>query len=409
MKTTDGGASWTSRSIPAGFPRALSFVDPRHGWALMQSLGTLPGQLDVLVFRTDDGGQTWNHTPVSATSITSWEFIDSTTASLGTFNGDILRTSDAGRTWQYLGSSHASAQRLILSDPRAAYSLVNGEIHVSRDRGRTWSPRLRRALDRAQISDSGSAQSWGWGGPLLLTRNMARGWRRFGAWKGCSPDHASFADRNEGYVLCDEGRVIGTRDGGETWSPFGDSPLPPSTVVGFGFKDSMRGWICDRSLAFRSTIDGGKTWSESRAAPWSAAQPGPASLPFIQAATFAEASGLWAVGSRGTIYHLPERGEWTTRDPGTKNDLLGVEFLDQATGWLVGQKGTVLGTRDSGQTWHLSRDVPTDQDLLAVSIVDPQHAWAVGRRGTIIATADGGTSWTKQENNVEESLIAVHF
>ena len=39
------------------------------------------------------------------------------------------------------------------------------------------------------------------------------------------------------------------------------------------------------------------------------------------------------------------------RDPGFDNNLFGIHFLDENTGWISGQEGLILHTTDGGATW----------------------------------------------------------
>ncbi len=55
MATTDGGDHWTARSLPAGLVSGLDFVSPTRGWALTSQAATMA------VYRTDDGGATWQN------------------------------------------------------------------------------------------------------------------------------------------------------------------------------------------------------------------------------------------------------------------------------------------------------------------------------------------------------------
>src|SRR5216684_3510326 len=97
----------------------------------------------------------------------------------------------------------------------------------------------------------------------------------------------------------------------------------------------------------------------------------------------------WAVGGRGTILRTDYSGAtWTPQSSGTTTNLSGVSFVDTNAGWAVG--GTILHTTDGGATW-------TDQGYggVAASFVDANLGWVVGGN-TILHTADGGASWTRQ-------------
>jgi photosystem II stability/assembly factor-like uncharacterized protein len=78
-----------------------------------------------------------------------------------------------------------------------------------------------------------------------------------------------------------------------------------------------------------------------------------------------------------------------------RSTLSAVFFVDEKTGWAVGQWGVVLRTDDAGESWTLQRhDTSVDQPLFSVWFRDRQRGFAVGLWSLLIATADGGKTWT---------------
>jgi len=65
----------------------------------------------------------------------------------------------------------------------------------------------------------------------------------------------------------------------------------------------------------------------------------------------------------------------------------------------VGERGHVLYSDDSGQSWTQA-PVPVSVLLTAVWFADARHGWAVGHDGMVIATSDGGASWQLQRDGV---------
>jgi photosystem II stability/assembly factor-like uncharacterized protein len=61
----------------------------------------------------------------------------------------------------------------------------------------------------------------------------------------------------------------------------------------------------------------------------------------------------------------------------------------------VGQRGHILYSGDTGETWQQAR-VPVSSDLTALFFVTDQLGWAVGHDGVILHTRDGGVTWTLQ-------------
>jgi photosystem II stability/assembly factor-like uncharacterized protein len=104
----------------------------------------------------------------------------------------------------------------------------------------------------------------------------------------------------------------------------------------------------------------------------------------------------------------PERGNssapitWLNPLPQGRN-LSAVDFVDQNTGWTVGDGGTILRTDDGGTTWVAQASGVTGS-VTGVHFVDVQNGWATGYeslgslgssylRPYLLHTTDGGTTW----------------
>lgn len=79
-----------------------------------------------------------------------------------------------------------------------------------------------------------------------------------------------------------------------------------------------------------------------------------------------------------------------------RSTLTAVFFIDENTGWAVGQWGVVLRTDDAGENWVLQRsDLSVDQPLFSVWFRDRQRGTAVGLWSLLITTVDGGKTWAQ--------------
>ena len=79
-----------------------------------------------------------------------------------------------------------------------------------------------------------------------------------------------------------------------------------------------------------------------------------------------------------------------------RSTLSAVFFVDDKTGWAVGQWGVVLRTDDAGESWTLQRhDTSVDQPLFSVWFRDKERGYAVGLWSLLITTVDGGKTWTQ--------------
>lgn len=135
---------------------------------------------------------------------------------------------------------------------------------------------------------------------------------------------------------------------------------------------------------------------------------------------FSDAQNGWAVGARGTIIHTTNGGaidpgpggevtKTRTEYSGTTKNLRSVAVASTSTAWAVGDAGTIVRTRNGGQTW-LPQFPPTADDLNSVCL-GGSHVWAVGTRGMIFWTSAGVENWRGGPglSGVNVTLNAVSF
>ncbi len=91
---------------------------------------------------------------------------------------------------------------------------------------------------------------------------------------------------------------------------------------------------------------------------------------------------------------------------GLRDMPMGVHFIDDKNGWIVGNFGLGLKTEDGGLGWKQKNF--SEEDFLKDVHFVGQKGWVVGERGVILHTADGGENWEKQISN-GKSLLSVFF
>jgi photosystem II stability/assembly factor-like uncharacterized protein len=110
-------------------------------------------------------------------------------------------------------------------------------------------------------------------------------------------------------------------------------------------------------------------------------------------------SRVVAVGDRGVVLLSDDGGASfrQARQVPVSPLLTSVSFADARNGWAVGHWGTILATRDGGETWQVQRlDNREDRPLFAVHFFDAQRGVAVGLWSLVLTTEDGGLTWTEQ-------------
>ena len=112
----------------------------------------------------------------------------------------------------------------------------------------------------------------------------------------------------------------------------------------------------------------------------------------------------WAVGDRGTIWHTTDGGaHWHLQSSGVEHRLESVQFIDESIGWAAGgfshpyaqaTSGIVLQTRDGGRHWKQNDKILLPY-LRQIKFFDAKHGWAIGQPSAMFAsglftTEDGG-------------------
>ena len=74
----------------------------------------------------------------------------------------------------------------------------------------------------------------------------------------------------------------------------------------------------------------------------------------------------------------------------------------------VGLLGRIVLSDDRGATWRQA-STPVSADLVAVSFPTAKTGWAVGHYGTVLSTRDGGESWIRQLDGIAEEKLTVAY
>jgi len=135
--------------------------------------------------------------------------------------------------------------------------------------------------------------------------------------------------------LFDSGIILNSSDSGKTWQ-FNDTLTTVGTKV--YFTNANHGYIVGSNPPvfygiIKITNDGGKTWATNYL-------PGS----WLNDIVFIDDSTGWAVGEYGYIWHTVDQGmNWTQVESSTKSDLYRIFFFDNGTaGYILGADSTIL-------------------------------------------------------------------
>jgi photosystem II stability/assembly factor-like uncharacterized protein len=206
-----------------------------------------------------------------------------------------------------------------------------------------------------------------------------------------------FADTGNGWVVGRSGVILRTKDSGGTWTrqrPEEKNHLFSVDAVSADHAVAIGDWG-----TVLVTTDGGATWQKR-------------SLDrdiILNAQHWIDGSRGWIVGEAGLIVATADGGAtWTEQNSGVMKTLFGVAFADAQRGWAVGLDGLILYTDNGGLEWRVqhgnaelagfdqvtSEEVAENPTLFDVS-VSGATGYVVGDGGSVFASTDGGLQWKR--------------
>ncbi len=119
------------------------------------------------------------------------------------------------------------------------------------------------------------------------------------------------------------------------------------------------------------------------------------------------------VGNRGTLLKTDNGGKnWQVVNTQTTNDLNSIIESNNGTSiWAVGNRGIILNSQDGGLTWDIN--FPESSRRIFENLNDitfsnnGQLAWIVGENGVIWHSKNGGQNWQRQESGTNIKLNAI--
>jgi photosystem II stability/assembly factor-like uncharacterized protein len=224
----------------------------------------------------------------------------------------------------------------------------------------------------------------GEGGKILTTVNAGNNWTTQTSGITTDLNGVFFADLNTGWAVGNGGKILKTTNGGVTWVL--QTTPTTQTLWDVKFADADTGWAVGLNDVILRTTNGGATWIDQTCAV----------LPNLMNIHMLNASSAYACGysgsSLGRVIKTTDGGaNWTAFSPGTAT-LNGVYFVNDTTGWAVGNTGTIIYTQNGGANWTVQSS-STSETLLKVWFINDTTGWVVGMNGTLLYTEDAGTNW----------------
>lgn len=210
LQTRDGGASWSGGGICASERWLLSIeiIDADRMWV---------GGGGGLLFRSGDGGQSWNRISVDGLDgpVFGIEFVSPEVGILvQNVPGDIYRTVDGGETWEGRPHEGGSLVDVAFASPTTVVATEweeEGRILRSTDAGETWEEVERAGVRLGDIDfgTDGFGVALGEQGTILVSTDAGASWVRedLDGFSGILAG-VSVLDAEHAWVVGDAGTIL---------------------------------------------------------------------------------------------------------------------------------------------------------------------------------------------------------
>ncbi len=237
---------------------------------------------------------------------------------------------------------------------------------------------------------------------IIHTTNGGITWDAQLYWPKSQLSSVFFMDANKGWAVGYDsttklGIIYNTTNGGTNWSQqFRDSGFRLNDIFmedpNNGFAVGQVDCITGGCGGFIKTTDGGFTWTLLEINSFPLAE----GLAFIRTGVWCSVGGAGLRGYGKISLTTDDFITWNTSTYTQCWVFYDVTFINNDTGWVVGNNGTILITTNGATDWteQLSG---TTESLYSVYFTDVNRGWIVGGNGTILYTNNGGVTFVEEE------------
>jgi alpha-tubulin suppressor-like RCC1 family protein len=447
---TVNGGNWTSYSYPgAGVAevevKSVHFRDPLIGWAVAyRANSNWTGFVESYIFRykwdSNTGTYVWSHQTIANVGFEGVSFsnIDEgwIIGATGAWTGNkAYRTTNGStdNTWTVvdlnsvgLGVSDSDFNFYKCYAPPNTNTVFYFGLRSikSIDNGANWTSisGVHNNLNGIHFVNETHGWAVGDNGTIIRTTDGGNTWVKQTppvGLTGTTFNSVHFINDSgsyKGWAVGNGGKIIYTANGGTTWTEQVQSATS-ANLTGVSFPTTSYGIAVETStstanLYFIFTNDGGVNWTRNGTNFWTQV---------YNAVMINDTTG-YAVGwtedtnNRGYIYKITRGTPWNweryNMPQANNNDyrnkyLRGIGFYGTNI-CVAGDSGFVAYSTNSGTNWSWTT-ISGSPNIKGVSFSSASTVWAVGDGGKIYRSTNGGATWTESNSGTTNDLRAVSF
>jgi photosystem II stability/assembly factor-like uncharacterized protein len=289
--TTDGGVTFTRQGVGQEALKGVNVLDAKA----IDNKNVIAVGSKNRILRTTDGGASWTSVQVPANKpdceLYCISVVGNTTMYVSGSDGTVCISQDAGTTWTRAtvpGLAEAQFQGVLALSAQRAYICGNvplggderiGVVRQTTDGGTTWNVvAFPNGYDSTNTWISGasfgnSIMIYGDKNHYTLSTDNGSTWRNdstniFGGGGGADINHLIMLNENTWMAAMDMGHLIRTNDAGKNWTDARPG-LGVAFMLGIDAFDNSHAISCGETSNFPQlghivyTTDGGSTWTKS--------------------------------------------------------------------------------------------------------------------------------------------------
>lgn len=259
-------------------------------------------------------------------------------------------------------------------------------------------PNATRSLILDLASGADRAIAVGERGHILVSESRSD-WRQIADVPTRSTLTGVAAVGSRAWAVGHDGVILGSSDGGLTWSrqraapfdPDSDDPHNGAPLLDVLFLDENHGFAIGAYALMLRTRDGGATWEQvALSAP-------DAGLDEVAVEDDPEAAAVdddsWTMSAEDVA--IEEES-----DP----HLNAIARTGDGSLFIVAERGAAFRSTDAGETWQ-RLSLPYDGSMFGVIGYEDRHVLAFGLRGNVLESRDLGDTWAEIQSNSDLSLM----